>query len=420
MPCKKKSKKMILPNEIYYSDIIEKNMLYAVLLRSSISAGKIKNIFSPTLPENYFFFTAKNLPLNNTLYIETDEITIFAHDQVNYEGQPIGILVGENESELKNILSHIEVEYESIQTISVTNSITEEQVMDHQCFVRGEVAASFEDAFFQHENTYDLDLFLPHLETIGATVLYKSDNFHVFVPSTLSALIKKNVTSMLGISKNKITVHETLTDMQFASSYVIITLILQVTLASLLTEKSVKLVCSASEHKKYAIKNYPIQIRHRTAINDLHQISAMDIRIVLDAGFANLQIKKILERMLIGATGIYLCDNICIDVYALKSNNHPAQLDTERCDAYLFFALENHMNTIAEKIKTNPVAFRLNNSIMNDSLPDKERYVFDKKNLSALFTHAIEQTTFLRKYMSSKLLANFEMQNEKNDFVELP
>ena len=46
----------------FFSDFRLNNMVYGVLIRSPLPRGKIRSISHPQLPEEYFLYTAKDIP----------------------------------------------------------------------------------------------------------------------------------------------------------------------------------------------------------------------------------------------------------------------------------------------------------------------------------------------------------------------
>ena len=79
----------------YLADLKFENMLYSRLIRSTIARGKIRNIRVPSLPEGYYFISAKDIPEGNknALKMIADDWRCFADGDVKYVGETIGILV---------------------------------------------------------------------------------------------------------------------------------------------------------------------------------------------------------------------------------------------------------------------------------------------------------------------------------------
>ena len=91
----------------YYSDLTANDMLYAKIIRSTISKGTLKSISLDEIPEGYYFFTAADFGEQN--YVETLDIQteIFASNEVCYKGQPLGIIAGPDVKELKRLLTFL-------------------------------------------------------------------------------------------------------------------------------------------------------------------------------------------------------------------------------------------------------------------------------------------------------------------------
>ena len=75
----------------FYSDVVKENCLYAALIRSPASSGKIKSISAPDLPEGYFLYTNRDIPETKTLNANKTIIKIFGYGNVSYSGEPVVI-----------------------------------------------------------------------------------------------------------------------------------------------------------------------------------------------------------------------------------------------------------------------------------------------------------------------------------------
>ena len=129
MPRAKKTDKKIqtfsLESKDYYSDMQKDNLLYAALVRSPTTIGKIKDITIENLPDEYFLFTAKDIPGSKTIKINNNELKIFGFDDVSYKGEPIGIIVGPDERKVHELLDNVQVSFdiENLET-ALKNVIT--------------------------------------------------------------------------------------------------------------------------------------------------------------------------------------------------------------------------------------------------------------------------------------------------------
>lgn len=91
----------------FYSILSRKDTMYGVLVRSPVFSGKIKSITCPDLPDNYYLYTAENIPGKKSVKIKNIESKIFGYGNIGYNGEPLGILIGPDESKLKELAETI-------------------------------------------------------------------------------------------------------------------------------------------------------------------------------------------------------------------------------------------------------------------------------------------------------------------------
>ncbi|MFA6937166.1 MAG: xanthine dehydrogenase family protein [Treponema sp.] len=97
----------------FYSDLVMDDMLYAAIVRSPIKKGIIKSISHNDLPDGYFLYTARDVPGSNLVETNFGKIPVFSEGNVSYKGEPLGILVGPDENKVNELLSEIEIIYDS-------------------------------------------------------------------------------------------------------------------------------------------------------------------------------------------------------------------------------------------------------------------------------------------------------------------
>ena len=95
---------------IYVADYPQEGILYGKLLHSTKAKAKILNITIPEVPEGYYVVDKKDVPGENRVHIVMDDTPVFAEDTVEYIGDPILMVVGPCEKEVKRILNEIHVE----------------------------------------------------------------------------------------------------------------------------------------------------------------------------------------------------------------------------------------------------------------------------------------------------------------------
>lgn len=94
----------------FVSDLEIPNQEYAVLIRSFKPGEKITGIKQPDLPEGVSFFSAQDLPGGNYIGFLNEKIRIFAEEETDYFGQPVGILTGPDKQELLYLRALFDIE----------------------------------------------------------------------------------------------------------------------------------------------------------------------------------------------------------------------------------------------------------------------------------------------------------------------
>ena len=122
---KKQSTKVSFQGD-FYSDLSMDNMLYGAIVRSPAKSGIITSISHGDLPEGYFLFTARDVPGSNLIDSPFGKVPVFSEGNISYLGEPLGILVGPDENKVGELLSDIEIVFDSNTIESYLKSFEEE------------------------------------------------------------------------------------------------------------------------------------------------------------------------------------------------------------------------------------------------------------------------------------------------------
>lgn len=111
MPSRKKEKKLIRSLDAvgFYSDFDKPGSLFAALVRSPSPVGRIKSVSISDLPEGYFFFTEKDVPGAKALKVNKTMVKVFGSKNINYAGEPLGIIAGPEERVVLSLLDKVSV-----------------------------------------------------------------------------------------------------------------------------------------------------------------------------------------------------------------------------------------------------------------------------------------------------------------------
>lgn len=114
---RKANNKQTSPYKIFQSkdflcDISKEGMLYAAIIRSPEAKGKITNINIKDLPEDYYLFTARDVPNSNIINTLDLQTKLFCIEKVHYIGEPIGIIVGPSKSKVRELVKEIQITFD--------------------------------------------------------------------------------------------------------------------------------------------------------------------------------------------------------------------------------------------------------------------------------------------------------------------
>ena len=412
MPKKKSSlsqKKLSLETSGFYSDFSKPDTLYAALIRSPASSGKIKSIVLPNIPEGYYLFNANDFPGEKNLTVNKTSHKIFGYDNVGYSGEPIGILLGPDENKVYELLANVSVNFDieslesalknvmrhqkrtvvplsklsdkdtssdfssflseindlpSLDAVLDKNHIEEntEEIVATREIKSGlykEMSVEKADAelFVENENqivstdTWEQKLSDPSWqETNGAFVYYENSKLHIYAPTRWTSFTLKTVSESLKISPENIIIHKTKSIGVFSRGLWRTTqIITQVALAAYLTKKPVKLIFTQQEQDVYMIPGVKTKITYKTVMEKTGRIKGLKADIDIDVGAYNPFAQEIVDRISLAACNYYQFDNVCIQAQASTSKTPPSSICMKSIDSQAFFSIENQIQRLKTK-----------------------------------------------------------------------
>ncbi|MDZ4764634.1 MAG: xanthine dehydrogenase family protein molybdopterin-binding subunit [Chloroflexota bacterium] len=133
-------------------------------------------------------------------------------------------------------------------------------------------------------------------------------------------------------------------------------------------QRPIKIQWSREESILYHHKRHPIRIQTKWGATRDGKLTAMQARIVGDAGPYNYTSTKVLANANLMATGPYEIDHVHIDTYAVLTNNIPTGAFRGFGAPQAAFAAEGMMNRLADALQIDPVELRLRNIIHEGSI----------------------------------------------------
>src|SRR6185436_3550476 len=170
--------------------------------------------------------------------------------------------------------------------------------------------------------------------------------------------------------------------------------------AALLALKSgrpVKMIYDRVEDMVATTKRHPSIVRHRTGVTREGRLTAMEVDVLMDGGAYCTLSPVVLSRGVIHSAGPYRCANTRIEGRVVMTNTPPNGAFRGFGAPQTQFAMEVHMDRIAETLGIDPVTLRLRNALKpGDTTATGQKLGPDTSAVEVL-KEAVRRTGFKRK-----------------------
>jgi CO/xanthine dehydrogenase Mo-binding subunit len=144
-------------------------------------------------------------------------------------------------------------------------------------------------------------------------------------------------------------------------------------------------------------KRHPSRTRHRTAVSKDGKILGGEIEFVIDGGAYLTLSPVVLSRATIHAGGAYYWPNIRITAKAVATNAPPHGAFRGFGAPQSLFALERHMDRIAQEVGLSPVEIRKRNFLRPGQTTTTDQTVSEPIDLEKLLDRALELSAYKAK-----------------------
>jgi len=161
--------------------------------------------------------------------------------------------------------------------------------------------------------------------------------------------------------------------------------------------RPVKIIYDRAEDMVCTTKRHPSRVRFRTAVWPDGRLAAVVIDVLFDGGAYNTVTPVVLSRGAIHSGGPYRCDHFEITARAVLTNTPPHGAFRGFGAPQTLFALECHMDRVAERLGLDPVELRRKNLLVaGDTMSTGQRFK-DPVALDALMDDALAKADWPSK-----------------------
>jgi len=380
----------------YIDDLTFPNLLYGRTIRSTIPSGRIVDIRLDLKAAGFTVVDYRDVPGKNVVALIDDDQPSLADRDIRHVAEPILLIAHADRDAL--LAADVHVGY--VETTPNYDPESSPTIFKNIAIVKGDVAKAMPAAAVVVEGEYRCGHQEQlYIETNGViAVPWPDGGITVYGSMQCPYYVHRALKVLLGLPDEKVRVVQTETGGGFGGKEEYPSMIAGH--AALLARKSgrpVKLVYDRVEDMLATTKRHPAIVRHRTGVARDGRLVAMEIDAIFDGGAYATLSAVVLSRGVIHASGPYRCDHVRIRGRAAMTNTPPNGAFRGFGAPQTQFAVEAHMDRIAERLGIDPVRIREINALRpGDTTATGQRLGRDCSALEVL-REAVRRTSFRRR-----------------------
>jgi CO/xanthine dehydrogenase Mo-binding subunit len=394
----------------YIDDMVLPGMLFGATVRSRIPRGKIKNItFGSGVDWNEFIIvSAKDIPGKNCIALIEDDQPCLAGELINHPEEPILLLAHSDRHLLAKAVAAVSAECDSLPALfTIEESERQAEIIwgTDNCFKsylieKGNVEEIWANADFIVEGEYTTGAQEQlYIENNGMIATFEQKQ-GVTVWGSLQCpyYVHKSLVKLFDLPAERVRVVQMETGGAFGGKEDYPSMIAGH--AALLARKSgkpVKIIYDRMEDMVATTKRHPSRTRHRTAVTKDGRILGGEIDFTIDGGAYKTLSPVVLSRGAIHAGGPYYWPSIRILAKAVATNTPPQGAFRGFGAPQSLFAMERHMDRIAQVVGLSPVEIRRRNFLKPGQTTTTGQTVNEEIDLSKLLDRGLELSNYHAK-----------------------
>ncbi len=394
----------------YVDDMVLPGMLHGATVRSRIPRGKIKKLtLGPGIDWNEFVIvTPSDIPGKNCIALIEDDQPCLADGLVNHPEEPILLLAHPDRHLLPKAVEAVSVEYEPLPAVfSMEESETSQQIVwgadnifKTYLIEKGDVDTVWQNADHIVEAEYTTgaqeQLYIENNGMIAAFDLQQG--LTVWGSLQCPYYIHKALMKLCNLPADRVRVVQMETGGAFGGKEEYPSMIAaHAALLAMKSGKPVKIIYDRMEDMAATTKRHPSRTRHRTAVSKDGRILAGEIDFTIDGGAYKTLSPVVLSRGAIHAGGAYYWPSVRIRAKAVATNAPPHGAFRGFGAPQSLFALERHMDRIAQVVGLSPVEIRRRNFLKPGQTTTTGQTVKEEIDLGKLLDRALELSDYHAK-----------------------
>jgi CO/xanthine dehydrogenase Mo-binding subunit len=379
----------------YIDDLSFPGMLHATTIRSTVPRATMTNIKLDFDTAGFTVVDYRDIPGPNVVALIDDDQPCLAEREVYHVAEPILLLAHEERERL--LTANVRIDYRpqpalfdpersttSFKNIDIIKGSLDEGFAEADVIVEGEYRTGHQEQLY--------------IETNGVIAVPDGDHMTVYGSLQCPYYVHRALKVLLQRPDDKVRVIQTETGGGFGGKEEYPSHIAcHAALLALKSGRPVKLVYDRVEDMLATTKRHPAIIRHRTGVRPNGRITAMEIDVVLDGGAYCTLSPVVLSRGVLHASGPYRCPHLRIRGHVMRTNTPPNGAFRGFGAPQTQFAVEVHMERIAEALAIDPVRLREINALRPGDTTATGQVLGDDASALPVLREAVRRSGFRRK-----------------------
>ena len=369
----------------FADDIKLLGMLHAKILRSPYAHARIKRIDVskaeelPGVEKVITFKDVPRVPYNPSGYYYHEPKDRYVLDEkVRFVGEPVAVVAAVDEDTAEEALGLIDVEYEEIPAVFDPEEAmkpgaprihdVDRNIAAHITNEWGDTEKGFENADYVFEDRYETQR-QQHcpLEPHACVATYELGKLTIWLTTQIPFQVRKTLAEILNIPLHRIRVINSFVGGGFGGKDEIVLEPICALLA-MKTGKPAKIRFTREEEFCAATTRHPCIVELKTGVKKDGTLVARHIKVILNTGAYASHGPSVAGAMSVREIGLYKSPNVKFEAYCTYTNTPVAGAFRGYGNPQQSFAVESQLDTIAEKLRIDPVELRLKNIIRSGDI----------------------------------------------------
>jgi CO/xanthine dehydrogenase Mo-binding subunit len=376
----------------YAGDLIYSGTLHARLVRSPVSsarilgrdasaalevAGVVDVLFGEDVPHNLIWVDVPGQQV--AVGALKANMQVLATDRVRFQGEPVALVIAENEEALAEACEKVEIDYEDLPGVFDPEEALKadapsvhgmENLLLEWRIDSGDIEAAFAAAEVVVEGEYETQ-FVDHAYLEPEVGLGWMDDEGVLTMRVATQVVEhyRDVARILDIPETKVRVVAPYVGGGFGGKEDM-TVEPYIALGVWRTGRPVRMEWSRQESLQARAKRHPMRLRYKTAARLDGIITGQDIEIIADSGAYAYLSGLVLLYSSVMACGPYRVDNVKLRAKVAYTNNPPTSAFRGFGGVQPILGYESQIDQLARKLGIDPGEIRKRNALKRgDVLP---------------------------------------------------